>query len=359
MAADLRPTPGHRRGATQSVLTRKLPLLIVDAEQDAPGPESTSDLLHGSDIPDDRLRLLCTLAHPALDPAASTALALKLVLGLSVNQVARLLLVTDSTAAARITRAKKKVAAAGIPYTVPARRDLPARLERIRLVAYLLFTEGHTRTTGPGLVDADAAGRAIDLTRVLAEVTPDDAETAGLLALMLITHARRDARLTDEGALAWLAEQDRSRWHADEIAEGIAWLMRAARQPGPYAIQAAIAAEHASAHGRRDGLGRDRPALPAVVGPGAVAGGHAQPGSRRGRGRWPGSRPRIARRSGRRTAPPSARAGDEGGAADPDRRDRGRPAPVRPGARTDVERRRGGVLRERLRALGTPPETAD
>jgi RNA polymerase sigma-70 factor (ECF subfamily) len=229
-----------------AVLARKLPLLIVDADTDQPGPEMTVG--RDGEIPDERLRLLCACAHPGIEVAASTALALRLVLGLSVTQIARLLVVTDTTVAARITRAKKKILAAGIPFRVPPIAELPERLVRLRLVVYLLFTEGHTPTTGPRLVDVELAGQAIRLGRTLRTLVPEDAETTSLLALMLLTHARRDSRTDGAGRLVRLAEQDRGRWRSAEIREAIGLLAAADhRRPGPYAVQAAIAAEHATA----------------------------------------------------------------------------------------------------------------
>jgi RNA polymerase sigma-70 factor (ECF subfamily) len=231
-----------------AVLARKLPLLIVEAVPVQPGPEVTVVTSLDGEIPDERLRLLCACAHPGIEVAASTALALRLVLGLSVPQIARLLVVTDTTAAARITRAKKKIAAAGIPFRVPPLAELPDRLARLRLIVYLLFTEGHTSTTGPELVDVDAAEQAIRLGRTLHALAPADAETTSLLALMLLTHARRDSRTDGDGRLVRLAEQDRSRWRSEEIRAATALLERADhRRPGVYAVQAAIAAEHATA----------------------------------------------------------------------------------------------------------------
>jgi RNA polymerase sigma factor (sigma-70 family) len=226
-----------RREAT---LARKLPLLVVDA------PTESTDDVDVDAIPDERLRLICTCCHPALSHEASVALTLRLVAGLETREIARLFLVAESTMAARITRAKRKIAASAIPFRVPDRVDLPERLARICSVAYLLFTEGYAATAGPDLVRTRLCDEAIRLQRIVAELVPDSAEAPGLLALMVLQHARRDARI-DDGRLVSLRDQDRSRWHRSEIDEGLGLLREAVaktKTPGTYVLQAAIASEH-------------------------------------------------------------------------------------------------------------------
>ncbi|TPX04490.1 RNA polymerase sigma factor, partial [Schumannella luteola] len=199
-------------------------------------------------IDDDRLRLIFTCCHPALAMEARVALTLRMVGGLSVPEIARAFLVQDTTMGARITRAKAKIAAAGIPYRVPAASDLPARLAGVLTVLYLIFTEGHLASgadTEP--VREELSGEAIRLTRMLHQLLPDDGETAGLLALMLLTDARRSARVSSLGELVPLDEQDRGLWDAARIAEGHA-LVRArlasGEAPGRYQLLAAINAVH-------------------------------------------------------------------------------------------------------------------
>jgi len=232
-----------RRSAT---LRRKLPLLLVDAPGVAaqPGPEESMSQEAG--IPDERLRLVCTCCHPALSTEAAIALTLRLVLGLSTAQIARLFVLPEATMAARLTRAKKKIRAAGIPYRVPASEDLLARTARICRVAYLLFTEGYAATDGPDLVRTALADEAIRLARIVKALVPDDAEVSALLALMLLQHARREAR-TEGGELVLLPDQDRRRWMHDEVAEGLQLLSDRTGPSGGFALQAAIAAQHMSA----------------------------------------------------------------------------------------------------------------
>jgi RNA polymerase sigma-70 factor, ECF subfamily len=234
-----------RRKATdrlrrEATLVRKLPLLVVDA------PTAMTGDVDVDAIPDERLRLICTCCHPALSHEASVALTLRLVAGLQTREIARLFLVGEATMAARITRAKRKIAASGIPFRVPDRVDLPDRLARICSVVYLLFTEGYAATIGPDLVRTRLCDEAIRLQRVVAELIPTSAEAEGLLALMILQHARRDARI-DDGRLVRLSEQDRSRWHRAEIDTGLQRLNDAVTKtdtPGSYLLQAAIAAEH-------------------------------------------------------------------------------------------------------------------
>ena len=224
-----------RREAT---LARKLPLLATpEAVEDE---EEVPDI---STIPDERLRLLFTCCHPALAPDARVALTLRLLGGLTTAEIARAYLVPEPTMAARITRAKKKISAAGIPYRVPSDAELPDRLAGVLAVLYLVFTEGHSATSGPRPVRTDLCDEAIRLARVVVGLMPDEPEATGLLALLLLQHARRDARADAAGRLVLLPEQDRTRWDAAMITEGLR-LVEAARTPGPYVLQAAIAAEH-------------------------------------------------------------------------------------------------------------------
>ena len=245
-AARHRARDRFRREAT---LARKLPLLA--GPDVAAGPEAGADQM--STIPDERLRLLFTCCHPALAVEARVALTLRLLGGLTTAQIAHAFLVPEPTMAARITRAKKKIAAAAIPYRVPPGAELPDRLAGVLAVLYLVFTEGHSATSGGVPVRRDLCDEAIRLARVLTALMPDEPEAAGLLALMLLQHARRDARVDPAGRLVLLPDQDRSRWDAGQIAEGLALLRRAASgPPGVYAVQAAIAAEHARAAAAAD-----------------------------------------------------------------------------------------------------------
>ncbi len=228
-----------RREAT---LRTKLPML---AEDDVALP----DLEAGDEIPDDRLRLICTCCHPALAREAQVALTLRLMCGLSTRDVARAFLVSEATMAARITRAKKKISAAGIPYRVPSAGDLPERIDAVLAVVHLLFTTGHTAPSGADLMRRDLVERAKDLARMLHLLLPANAEVAGLLALILLTDARRATRVAADGRLLRLSEQDRTRWDLAAVAEGMALVQEAIerRTPGRHALQAAIAAVHAGA----------------------------------------------------------------------------------------------------------------
>ncbi|MDT4902591.1 MAG: polymerase sigma-70 factor, subfamily [Pseudonocardiales bacterium] len=226
-----------------STLTRLLPMLVADDVVDEP------ELPEDGEIPDDRLRLICTCCHPALAPEARVALTLRLVCGLTTTEVARSFLVSEPTMAARITRAKKKIAAAGIPYRVPSAAELPARIDAVLAVVHLLFTTGHTAPVGDGLTRADLVERSLDLARILRKLLPADQDVAGLLALILLTDARRATRVDGEGRLLLLADQERAAWDRAEIAEGVALVREALRRrpPGRFALQAAIAAVHAEA----------------------------------------------------------------------------------------------------------------
>ncbi|MEZ5118213.1 MAG: DUF6596 domain-containing protein [Candidatus Nanopelagicales bacterium] len=235
-----------RRDAT---LRRKLPLLA--------GPEAAeppyADDAEADVIPDDRLRLVFTCCHPALAPEARVALTLRLVCGLTTAEIARAFLVPEPTMAARITRAKKKIAAAGIPYRVPSDADLAPRLDSALTVVHLVFTAGHAPAAGDDPVRADLVARALDLGRVLAVLLPAEPEVLGLLALMELTDARRTARTDGAGRLVLLEDQDRSRWDADEIERGLSHLDRAlalvqgGRPAGRFVLQAAVAGVHAEA----------------------------------------------------------------------------------------------------------------
>ncbi len=209
-------------------------------------------LLHQPDEPrevgpvkDDQLRLIFTCCHPALAPDARTALTLRLLAGLEVPEIARAYLVPEATVAQRIVRAKKKIRDARIPYRVPAADELPDRLPPVLTVLYLMFNEGYTATTGP-LIRIDLCTEAIRLARELAALMPDEPEVLGLLALLLLTEARRPARLGPAGELVLLPRQDRSLWNRSLIAEGHDLVRRCLRRgrPGPYQIQAAINAVH-------------------------------------------------------------------------------------------------------------------
>jgi RNA polymerase sigma-70 factor (ECF subfamily) len=199
-----------------------------------------------SAIPDDRLRLFFTCCHPALGTEARVALTLRTLGGLSTPEVARALLTTEAAMQQRLVRAKRKIGAAGIRYEVPGEEQLPARLGSVLTSLYLIFNEGYLATSADTLVRRELCDEAIRLGRVLASLMPDESEVLGLLTLMLLHHSRRDARLDAGGDLVLLEEQNRSLWRRDEVNEGLR-LAELAGASGPYALQAAIAAEHARA----------------------------------------------------------------------------------------------------------------
>jgi RNA polymerase sigma-70 factor (ECF subfamily) len=199
-------------------------------------------------VEDDRLRLIFTCCHPALAPEAQVALTLREVCGLMTEAIASAFLVTPATLAQRIVRAKSKIRDAGIPYQVPAREDLPERIETVLQTVYLVFNEGYSASSGDSLTRPDLSAEAIRLGRLLVELLPEP-EVLGLLALMLLHESRRAARTSATGELILLDHQDRARWNRTQIAEGETLVRRAMASPqiGPYVIQAAIAAVHADA----------------------------------------------------------------------------------------------------------------
>jgi RNA polymerase sigma factor (sigma-70 family) len=229
-------------GRRRDVAVRSRRFLVID--ESVPGVE-TSD----GEFEDDRLRLIFTCCHPSLATDTQVALALRMLCGLSTTEVAKAFLVKESAMAARLTRAKKKIALARIPYRVPERAELRGRIDAVLLVVHLLVTTGHTSPIGEELSQVDLVERALDLARMLRGLLPDDAEVASLLALILLTDSRRGARVGPDGEFLALADQDRSTWHRDSIDEGLALVGESVRQgrPGRFTLMAAIAAVHSSA----------------------------------------------------------------------------------------------------------------
>jgi RNA polymerase sigma-70 factor (ECF subfamily) len=236
----------RRSSSSQSTLRRWSMAGGPDGE-DSPSHEDNGE---ESSLADERLRLVFMCCHPALSREAQVALTLRLVCGLSTPDIARGLLVSDTTMSARLTRAKKKIVTARIPFRVPRDFELPDRLRGVLAVVYLLFTMGHTAPSGDRLMRPELSAEAIRLTRMLRELMPDEPEVRGLLALMLATDARRSSRTGLDGELVRLAEQNRSQWARESIAEAqdlVAADVLSARPLGPYAIQALIALAHAEA----------------------------------------------------------------------------------------------------------------
>ena len=200
-------------------------------------------------VSDDRLRLIFTCCHPALEPAAQVALTLRLVGGLQTPEIARAFLISEPTLAQRLVRAKRKIKAANIPYRVPRGAELPARLGSVLAVVYLIYNEGYAASSGEQLVRSDLCAEAIRLARLLGELMPDEPEAIGLLALLLLTESRRPARTRRDGSMVLLGDQDRSLWDRSLIEEGQALVKACLRRnrPGPYQVQAAIAAVHSDA----------------------------------------------------------------------------------------------------------------
>jgi RNA polymerase sigma-70 factor, ECF subfamily len=229
----------------------RLPLLVVpeEAVQDAAMDELMPEDDPGDVIPDDRLRLIFTCCHPALAQEGQVALTLRLLCGIPTADIARAFLVSETTLAARITRAKKKIATTRIPYRVPRPAELPERVQGVLAVIYLLFTAGHTAPSGASLVRAELVDRAMHLARMLRELMPGDTEVRGLQALLLVLDARRATRVDPSGRLVRLQDQDRSQWRQDALTEArdmITGCLRA-ELPGRYVLQAAIASLYADA----------------------------------------------------------------------------------------------------------------
>ena len=229
--------------------TSKLKELAVMSSTDDIPPDASVD-----DVPDDRLRLMFTCCHPALSFDAQVALTLRTLAGMTTAEIARAFLVPEPTMAQRLSRAKKKIRNAGIPFRIPPAHQLLDRIGALLAVLYLLFNEGYSATAGGDLLRRSLSEEAIRLARTLGALMPDEPEALGLLALMLLHDARRDARVDGTGDLVLLEDQDRSSWDRDEIAEGVEMLEAGLRQrrPGPYQVQAAIAACHAQAESADD-----------------------------------------------------------------------------------------------------------
>lgn len=246
-----------QRRALDLLRRRRTGPVFTDEPPDLAMPEAAcadADPAEVSGVEDDRLRLVFTCCHPAISQAAQMALALRTLCGLSTREIARAFLEPEASTAQRLVRVKKKILEAGIPYAIPAQELLPERLAAVLSVVYLTFNEGYAATETPQLIRTDLCVEAIRLARLLVELMPQEPEVIGLLALMLLHHARRAARVDAAGAMLSLEEQDRTRWDRVAITEGVALLDRALamRRRGPYQLQAAIAALHARAERAAD-----------------------------------------------------------------------------------------------------------
>ena len=232
-----------RRDRSVADRAQRLAALLCLDEQEHPS------MAEPSVIADDRLRLIFTCCHPALDMPARVALTLRTLGGLTTGEIARAFLVAEPTMGKRIVRAKRKIADAHIPYRVPTGAELPSRLSGVLRVLYLIFNEGYSAATGDRLVRGELCSEAVRLGRLLCELMPDDAEAWGLLALMLLHDARRAARVDEHGTYVALPDQDRSLWDRDRLREGLRALEHAARsgRPGPYQLHVAITALHMQA----------------------------------------------------------------------------------------------------------------